>query len=56
MMQAIAMATNQPIKLIRPDVVSKTASQMIGVDAERATAHFEALKRILDEEAPNYRH
>jgi len=56
MMQAIAMATNQPIKRIRPDVVSKTAAQMMGVDAERATAHFEALKRILDEEAPNYRH
>ena len=56
MMQAIAMATNQPLKHIRPDVGSKTASQRLGVDAERATAHFEALKRILDEEAPNYRH
>lgn len=56
MMQAIAMATNQPIKTIRPDVVAKTAAQMTGVDSERATAHFEALKRILDEEAPNYRH
>jgi hypothetical protein len=29
---------------------------MLGVDSERATAHFEALKRLLDEEAPSYRH
>lgn len=55
MMQAIAMSMGQRIKLINPDVVRKTAKQMIGVDHERATAHFEALKRILDEEVPNYR-
>jgi len=56
MMQAIAMATGEPIKLIDPEIVRKTAGQMTGVDSDRATAHFEALKRILDEEAPNYRH
>jgi ribulose-5-phosphate 4-epimerase/fuculose-1-phosphate aldolase len=55
MMQAIAMAMNQPIKLIKPGVVRATAGQMEGADRERATAHFEALKRLLDEEAPGYR-
>ena len=55
MMQAIAMSMGK-VKLINPGIVRKTAEQMIGVDQERATAHFEALKRLLDEEAPNYRH
>ncbi|MFO0989922.1 MAG: aldolase [Alphaproteobacteria bacterium] len=56
MMQVLAMSTGQAVKLIDAEVVRKTAEQMLGVDSERATAHFEALKRLLDEEAPNYRH
>ena len=56
MMQVLAMSTGQAVKLIDADVVRRTAEQMLGVDSERATAHFEALKRLLDEEAPNYRH
>lgn len=56
MMQVLAMSTGQAVKLIDAGVVQRTAEQMLGVDSARATAHFEALKRLLDEEAPNYRH
>src|SRR5262249_15776236 len=55
MMQVLAMSTGERVKLISPEVVRKTAEQMLGVDSERATEHFGAVKGLLDEEAPNYR-
>jgi ribulose-5-phosphate 4-epimerase/fuculose-1-phosphate aldolase len=57
MTQVLAMSTGKRLKMVRPDVARKTAAQMTGaVGHTQQTAHFEALKRLLDKEAPDYRH
>lgn len=57
MTQVLALSTGKRLKLVRPEVVRKTAEQLGGnVVATQTRAHFEALKRILDREAPDYRH
>jgi ribulose-5-phosphate 4-epimerase/fuculose-1-phosphate aldolase len=57
MTQVLAMSTGKRLKLVKPEVARKTAEQMTGaVGHTQQTAHFEALKRILDKEAPEYRH
>jgi hypothetical protein len=57
MTQVIAMSTGKRLKLVKAEVARKTAEQMASaVGHTQQTAHFEALKRILDKEAPGYRH
>jgi hypothetical protein len=57
MTQVIAMSTGKKLKMVDAAVARKTAEQMNGnVVATQTLAHFEALKRILDKEAPEYRH
>ena len=57
MTQVIAMSTGKRLKMAKPEVARKTAEQMTSaVGHTQLTAHFEALKRILDKEAPEYRH
>ena len=44
------------LRPVRPDVVRETYRMILQDSPAYAGAHFSALKRILDEEAPNYRH
>jgi ribulose-5-phosphate 4-epimerase/fuculose-1-phosphate aldolase len=54
MHQVMAMSTGRPLKLIAPEVCRKTAQQMAEDDGQ-PRLHFEALKRLLDRESPDYR-
>ncbi len=57
MTQVLAMSAGKRLKLVKPEVARKTAEQMASaVNAKQTYGHFEALKRILDKEAPDYRH
>jgi ribulose-5-phosphate 4-epimerase/fuculose-1-phosphate aldolase len=57
MTQVLAMSTGKKLKMVKPEVARKTAEQLHSdVGATQMFAHFEALKRILDKEAPDYRH
>ena len=53
MFQVLAQSTGKPYRRIAPDVVDMTLEQMKG-EAETAVLHFEALKRILNREEPDY--
>jgi ribulose-5-phosphate 4-epimerase/fuculose-1-phosphate aldolase len=56
MTQVLAMSTGRRLKLVRPEVARKTAEQMnSAINQTQTMAHFEALKRILDKEEPEYR-
>jgi ribulose-5-phosphate 4-epimerase/fuculose-1-phosphate aldolase len=53
-LQVLARAMGGRLRAVRPEVV-KTAYRMMLADAPKyAGAHFEALKRILDREEPDY--
>ncbi len=54
MTQVLAMSTNRPLKLVDEAIARKTARQIAG-DRTQPLAHFAALKRILDQQAPDYR-
>ena len=53
MFQVLAQSTGKPYRKISPKVVDMTVEQMVG-EAETAILHFEALKRILNKEEPDY--
>jgi len=53
-LQVLARATGMPFRKVRGEVVRETY-RMIAADTPKyAGAHFEALKRILDREEPDY--
>ena len=53
-LQVLARATGMPFRKVRSEVVRETY-RMIAADTPKyAGAHFEALKRILDREEPDY--
>lgn len=52
--QVLARSTGLPLRKIAPDVVAQTARQMVR-EQDQAARHFDALKRILDREEPDYR-
>ena len=53
-LQVLARATGMPLRKVRAEVVRETC-RMIAADTPKyAGAHFEALKRILDREEPDY--
>ena len=54
-LQVLARSTRLPLRPIPEEVVRRTASA-IGQDGSYAARHFEAVKRILDREEPEYRH
>jgi len=54
MTQVLAMSTGRPLKLVDEAIARKTARQIAG-DRTQPLAHFAALKRILDQQAPDYR-
>ena len=53
MLQFLAASTGRPLKIIKEDVVQKTAKQIAG-ESQQALMHFAALKRILDREDPGW--
>lgn len=54
--QVLAMSTGRPLRTVSPEQARHAAQQIAGEEAASAEAHFSALKRILDREAPDYRH
>jgi ribulose-5-phosphate 4-epimerase/fuculose-1-phosphate aldolase len=53
-LQVLARATGMPFRKVRAEVVRETC-RMIAADTPKyAGAHFDALKRILDREEPDY--
>ena len=52
--QVLALSTGKPLVRLSEEVISSTAEQTKG---ERASApdHFEALKRVLDRDEPDYK-
>lgn len=54
--QRLALSTGRPLKPVPPEMAARTARQMREGDAESARLHLESIKRVLDREAPDYRH
>ncbi len=53
--QVLAMSTGLPLKRVREDVADATASRIANTVGS-AEAHFTALRRMLDRDAPEYAH
>ena len=53
--QILAMSTGLPLKRVPEDVAERTASR-ISQASDAAAAHFAALRRLLDRDAPDYAH
>ena len=54
--QILAMSTGRPLKPMSADMVRETARNMTVDNMHRyAVEHFEAMKRVLDREQPDYR-
>ncbi len=54
--QRLAESTGRPLKPVPPDLARRTYEQMRESDGESARLHLESVKRLLDKEAPDYRH
>jgi hypothetical protein len=48
------MSTGRPLKRIGANMAGSVFSAWSGNDGSYATAHFDALKRVLDAEEPGY--
>jgi ribulose-5-phosphate 4-epimerase/fuculose-1-phosphate aldolase len=55
-LQVLARSTGGKLKPIRDQVVRETYGMLLADASKYAGAHFTALKRILDREAPDYSH
>jgi ribulose-5-phosphate 4-epimerase/fuculose-1-phosphate aldolase len=55
-LQLLARSTGGKLKPIRDQVVRETYGMLLADASKYAGAHFTALKRILDREAPDYSH
>ena len=53
-LQVLARAMGGAIRPVRPEVVRETRRMLAADAAKYSQAHFSALKRILDREAPDY--
>lgn len=54
-LQVLARSTDLPLRRVRPEVARETYRAILADTPKYAGAHFEALKRILDREAPDYK-
>ncbi len=54
-LQWLAMSTGRKLRRVPDEVVRKTAQQFIRQGNSQARPHFEALKRLLDREEPDYK-
>ena len=52
--QVLALSTGRPLKRIGDNMAGSVFSAWSGQDGRYATAHFDALKRVLDAEEPGY--
>ncbi len=52
--QVLAMSTGRPLKRIGDNMAGSVFSSWSGKDGSYATAHFAALKKVLDAEDPGY--
>jgi ribulose-5-phosphate 4-epimerase/fuculose-1-phosphate aldolase len=55
MVQVLAMSTGRKMLELGPEVVRHTVQQMVSDTTVYPNAHFEALKRMLAREAPEFR-
>lgn len=55
-LQVLARLMGGKLKAVRPEVVRETHRMILADTPKYARAHFGALKRILDREAPDYSH
>lgn len=53
--QCLAMATGREITPVKPEIAAAAVKQMRAGDPESARLHLESLKRIFDQEMPEYR-
>src|SRR3954466_15858716 len=53
-LQVLARSSQQSFKKIRPEVVRDTYRMILADTPKYANAHFDAVKRILDREEPDY--
>jgi ribulose-5-phosphate 4-epimerase/fuculose-1-phosphate aldolase len=53
-LQVLARSSGLPFRKVRPEVVRETYRQILADTPAYASAHFAALKRILDREEPGY--
>ena len=53
-LQVLARSTGARLRAVRPEVVRETYRMILADTPKYANAHFSALKRILDREAPGY--
>jgi ribulose-5-phosphate 4-epimerase/fuculose-1-phosphate aldolase len=53
-LQVLARATGLPFRKVRPEVARDACRMMLADAPKYASAHFTALKRILDREEPSY--
>ena len=53
-LQVLARATGLPLRPVRPEVVRETYRMILADTPKYAGAHFEALKRLLGREQPDY--
>lgn len=53
MVQVLAMSTGRPLAVLTEELAARTARQMQG-ESQQAFLHFDALKRMLDREAPGW--
>lgn len=52
--QCIALATGKPLRLVSEEIARKTRAEYAEFTAANAERHFEALKRLLDCDEPDY--
>jgi len=53
MLQVLAQSTGAKLKLVPEEIARRTAQQM-AAESQQAALHLEALKRLLDREAPDW--
>jgi ribulose-5-phosphate 4-epimerase/fuculose-1-phosphate aldolase len=53
--QRLAMATGRPLRVVPDDIARRVAAQMRAEDESSAVLHLESIKRILDQDAADYR-
>jgi hypothetical protein len=51
--QVLAQSTGRPLKIVPEEICRRTAAQLLQ-DQSFAGRHLEAIRRILDREAPDY--
>ena len=54
--QVLAESTGRKLKPVAPEIAERTYAQMRQADGGSARLHLASIKRMLDKEAPDYRH